>query len=214
MHRTFAASLLLLVASSTGCITIAGGVLPPIEPTAPSAPATVEDTVGDFSFTLEGGKMVTDNKQGRLLNDEILARWKKQAYISEHEYVPSSEFTGKADYNLTLSGSQYGESSIAMQLLSGFTLLLLPYSVDTRYDIQYTLEDVKTGRKFSAAVEDNYKTWIELLLFVAIPFSMGGASRTWDNMADHLYEQLRAQGAFGVHAGSAPTGIVAEEAHP
>jgi len=197
MHRTLAASLLLLVASGTGCITIAGGGLPAIHPTAPSVRATVEETVGDFSFTLVGGKLVTSNKAGRLLNDQLLSRWKKQGYIAEHAYVPASQFTGKADYNLTLSGSQYGESSIAMQILSGLTLLLIPYSVDTRFDIQYTLENVKTGAKFSAAVEDSYATWSELLLFVAAPFSMRGASKTWNNMGDHLYEQLRAQGAFG-----------------
>ena len=197
MHRKLAASLLLLVASSTGCLTISGGGLPSIQPAAPSARAGVEETVGDFRFTLEGGKMVTDNKAGRLLNDQILSRWKKQGYIAEHAYVPSSQFTGKAGYNLTLSGSQYGESSIAMQVVSGLTLFLIPYSVDTRFDVHYTLEDVKTGAKFSAAVEDSYKTWVELLLFVASPFSTRGASKTYNNMADHLYEQLRAQGAFG-----------------
>jgi len=197
MHRTLAVGLLLLVASSAGCIRIAGEGLSAIQPTAPSVAATVEETVGDFSFTLEGGKMVTDNKAGRLLNDELLSRWKKRGYIAEHVYVPSSQFTGNADYNLTLSGSQYGESSVAMQIVSGLTLFLIPHSVDTRFDIQYTLENVKTGAKFSAAVEDGYATWFELLLFVAAPFSTQGASTTWNNMADHLYEQLQTQGAFG-----------------
>lgn len=188
--------MLLLVASGTGCITIAGGGLPAIRPAAPSVAATVEETVGDFSFTLEGGKLVTSIKAGRLLNGEILSCWKKKGYIAEHTYVESSRFTGKADYDLTLSGSQYGESSIAMQILSGLTLFLIPYSVDTRFDVQYTLENVKTGAKYSAAVEDGYATWIELFLFLAAPVSTRGAAKTWDGMADHLYEQLRAQGAF------------------
>jgi hypothetical protein len=196
MHRTLAASLLLLLATSTGCITIAGGKLPPIQPAAPSAPGTLEETVGDFSFTLEGGKMITSNKAGRMLNDEILGRWKKQGYIAGHTYVPSSQFTGKADYNLTLSGSQYGESPIGMQIVSGLTLLLIPYSVDSRFDIQYTLENVKTGAKYSAGVEDSYKTWIELFLMFAAPVSLRGETNTFNAMADHLYEQLRAQGAF------------------
>ena len=158
MHRTFAASLLLLLATSPGCITIAGGKLPPIQPAAPSAPGTLEETVGDFSFTLEGGKMITSNKAGRMLNDELLERWKKRGYIAEHANVPSSQFTGKADYNLTLSGSQYGESWIALQIVSGLTLFLIPHSVNSRFDIQYTLEDVKTGAKYSAGVEDSYKS--------------------------------------------------------
>lgn len=197
MNRALATSLLLLLALGTGCLTFAGGGLPAIEPTPPTLRGKLEESVGDFSFTLEGGAMVTDNKAGRVLNEEILSRWKKKGYIAEHEYVRSSQFTGTADYNLTLSGSQYGDSSIILQILSGVTLLLLPYPVDTRYDIQYTIENVKTGAKYSAAVEDSYTTWIEFLLLVAAPVSTRGASKTWDHMADHLYEQLRAQGAFG-----------------
>ena len=157
--------------------------------------------------------MVTDNKAGRLLNDEILARWKQKAYIAEHEYVPSSNFTGKADYNLTLSGSQYGDSSVAMQILSGLTLFLIPHSVDTRYDIEYTLQNVKTGATYSAAVKDSYETWFELLLVVVAPFSRGAAN-TWNNMADHLYEQLQTQGAFIARAESFPMRTVAEEPKP
>ena len=196
MTRRIAAVLLASSLATWGCITTAGGALQPIKPPLPAAKPRIEQTVGDFEFTLEGGKMVTSNKAGRLLNDEILKRWKKKGYVEESAYVESSRFTGKADYNLTLSGSQYGNSSIAMQILSGLTLLILPYTVDTKYDIQYTIENRRTGQRFSASVADSYHTTIELLLFVAAPVAMRGADRTWNAMADHLYEQLRAQGAF------------------
>jgi hypothetical protein len=76
-------------------------------------------------------------------------------------------------------------------------LLLLPYTVDTRFDVQYVLENVETGEKYSAAVEDSFHTTVELLLFLAAPISMRGHHATMDAMADHLYEQLRAEGAFG-----------------
>jgi hypothetical protein len=122
--------------------------------------------------------------------------WKKKGYIEDSKYVESKQFTGTADYNLTLSGSQYGNSSIAMQVLSGATLFIFPYSVDTKYDVQYTIENPKTGQRYSASVADSYGTTVELLLFLAAPFSMIGASHTWDAMADHLYDQLRSQGAF------------------
>ena len=196
MRRALAAGLWLMIAAGTGCITIAEGRLPAIQPSAPSQPGTLEDTVGDFAFTLEGGKMITSNKAGRLLNDALLERWKQQGYIAKHESVPSGEFTGKADYNLTLSGSQYGESSIAMQILSGLTLFLIPHYIDSRFDVQYTIENPKTGAKYSAGVEDAYTQWSELFLLLALPWSGRGASATFDAMADHLYEQLRAQGAF------------------
>jgi hypothetical protein len=202
-HRILSVPLLLV--ASTGCITRAGGNLPPIAPAPPVEKPTLEQTVGDFEFTLEGGKMVTSTKMGRTLNDEILKRWKKKGYIADHSYVKAAEFTGSADYNLTLSGSQYGDSSIAGQILSGLTLLIIPYTVDTKYDVQYVLENVKTGAKFSASVEDSYHTIVELFLFLALPISARGQSETMDNMADHLYEQLRAQGAFGET--TAPTAL-------
>jgi len=186
------------LALGTGCITRAGGALVRIEPqpAAPAAPGRVEQTVGDFAFTLEGGKMVTSNKVGRDFNDEILKRWKERGYVAEFEYVPKGAFTGKADYNLTLSGSQYGESSIAMQVLSGLTLLLIPYTVDQRFDVQYTLEEVRTGRRYGATVADSYHTTVELFLFLVAPVSLRGAHQTLDAIADHLYEQLRSKGAF------------------
>ena len=196
MNRWFSVLALLVLTTGSGCITSAGGGLPPIEPRRPGAPPAIEQTVGDFAFTLEGGKMITSNKAGRGLNDAILGHWKKTGYISGFTYVPSGEFSGRAAYNLTLSGSQYGESSIILQVLSGLTLLLIPHYVDTRYDIQYTLENVKTGQKYMAAVDDSYETWSQLLLIFALPFADAGARKTWNGMADHLYEQLRAQGAF------------------
>jgi hypothetical protein len=186
----------LLCGFGTGCLTFSDGRLAEIAPAPPATAPTIEQTVGDFTFELEGGEMVTDNKAGRMLNDEILSRWKDAGYIADHRYVPTSQFSGGAPYNLTLSGSQYGASSIVMQILSGATLLILPYSVDSQYDVQYTVENVKTGEKYSAGVEEGYTTWVELLLFLAAPFSLRGADQTFDRMADHLYEQLRSQGAF------------------
>jgi hypothetical protein len=194
-------AILCVALSATGCITSAGGRLGPLSPSPPSEPPAIEQTVGAFQFTLEGGKMITSNKAGRDLNDEILKRWQKKGYIRSHTYVPTSAFTGKADYNLTLSGSQYGESSIAMQLVSGLTLMLIPYTVDTRYDVHYVLQDVHSGAQYSAAVEDSFHTTIELLLFLAAPISMRGANATFDAMADHLYQQLRDEGAFGAAPG-------------
>jgi hypothetical protein len=188
--------LLLLSASMTGCITSAGGQLPAITPAPPGKLAAIEQTVGDFTFTLEGGKMVTSNAAGRVLNKEILTRWEKKKYIESHSYVESGRFSGSADYNLTLSGSQYGDSSIAMQILSGLTLMLIPYTVDTRYDVQYTLERTSTGQRFSYGVAENYDTFVELFLLFVPPLWTRGANETYDNIADHLYEGLRRQGAF------------------
>ncbi len=204
-------ALVLLLILSSGCITRSGGALSPVEVPTPVAPPAIEQTVGDFEFTLDGGKMVTSNKAGRNLNNEILKRWKKRGYISDHEYVKSSAFTGDADWNLTLTGSQYGESSVVAQVFSGLTLLILPYTVNTSYDVQYTAENVRTGDKFSAGVADGFHATVELFLVFAAPWSMRGFNATMDAMADHLYLQLVEQGAFAP-SGSEPVEPSASEA--
>ncbi len=197
--RHWLAQLLALVTAlfASGCAyTTVGIKLQPVTPPRPAFQPSVEQTVGDFSFTLEGGKMVTSNYAGRLLNDGILGSWKDHGYIHDAQYVESGAFTGKADYDVTLSGSQYGESSIAMQFLSGLTLTLLPYTVTQNYDIQYTLLDVKSGKKYSASVQESSKTYVELFLVFASPFSYQNQKETMARMGDHLYEQLYNQGAF------------------
>lgn len=192
---------LLFPLTQTAClITIAGKQLEPIEPPQPALRASLEQTVGDFEFTLDGGKMITSNKAGRDLNEQLLKRWKRDGYIDRYTYVPTSNFSSTARYRLTLSGSQYGESSLILQLLSGLTLYVIPHFIDTKYDIQFTLEDSVSGKRYSASVQDNTLVWWELLLLLALPVASSGADHTYDVMADHLYDQLRSQGAFDAGA--------------
>ena len=182
----------------TGCAYITEGTkLGPITPPAPTSfQPDIEYTVGDFSYTLEGGKMVTSNFMGKQLNEQILDKWKDRKYIHDYKYVESSAFTGKADYDLTLSGSQYGDSSIGMQILSGLTLFLVPYTVTQSYDLQYTLSDVKTGKKYTSSIEESNKAYAELFLIFALPFAVNNQQTMFERMGDHLYNQLYQQGAF------------------
>lgn len=197
-ENRFCVPILALTMSllGSGCATFAGGRLPDISPTLPDEPPVIEQTIGDFSFHLDGGKMVSSVKAGRNLNREILRRWKHSGYIASQTYVKSSQFSGRADYNLTLEGHQEGESSVGLQVISGLTLLLIPYWVHSDYDLRYVLEHVQSGRKFEAAASDRYTTVIGLLLAPVSLFLQGGAMRTWTRLGDHLYEDLSAQGAF------------------
>src|SRR5262249_40540758 len=160
MHRALTGVLLTAVAALDGCMmTSAGHQLPPISPAKPQAQINLlEETIGDFSFNLDGGGVVTSNKAGRMLNDQILTRWKKNGYIQEHQYVPNGAFTERSRYHLTLSGSQKGESNVGLQFLSGLTLFLVPHFIDTQYKVEYKLEDTITGEVCTASVADNYKT--------------------------------------------------------
>jgi len=45
-------------------------------------------------------------------------------------------------------------------------------------------------------VQEWYKAYVELFLLFALPVGQRGADLTIERMADHLYDQLRRQGAF------------------
>ncbi len=195
---TFARSLpfLLTIAFAGGCVTVAGNRLPDLERATPVEVPRVEQTIGDFSFHLDGGKMITSIKAGRIFNDEVLGRWRKWGYVRSQTYVKSGKFTGNADYEITLSGKQNGESSILLQILSGLTLYVLPHYIEEQYDVTYEVRDRRSGRTWQASVSDDYNVIISLLLLPATPFAQGGSSKTWDRMAANLYQQLQQQGAF------------------
>jgi len=190
--------LALPLALASGCaITVAGPTPPAIEPPAPTTfQPRVEHTVGDFAFTLEGGKMVSSSFIGHNLSDLIMEAWKERGYISSAQYVDDGAFSHTADYELTLSGSQYGESSILLQILCGLTLFITPYTVTQNYDLQYMVEDRRNGQHYSAAIQGQDKAWVQLFLLLALPVANNGHKKTVSRMADHLYQQLRDQGAF------------------
>ena len=195
MRRT-AIACALAAGALTGCITVAGDHLDDVTPAPGAVAPSIEQTVGDFSFHLDGGKMVTSNKMGRALNDEILKRWIAAGWISGQTYVASGAFSGAAGYELTLSGNQEGESSVALQVLSGLTLTVIPYSVDSRMELRYSLRNAGTGCVFAASVMDSYDTIVGILLLPVSPFAQGGRERTFDRIAHHVYAQLASQGAF------------------
>lgn len=185
-----------LVALGTGCMTSAGGKLDDLNAVAGLCVPNIEQTVGDFTFNLEGGKMVTSNKMGREVNDEILSRWRNWGFISDYTYVPSGQFTGSSDYQVSLGGHQEGKSSVVLQFISGLTLFLVPYYVDTHLNLVYEVTDRRTGKKWRAEASDSFNTTVGLLLFPVAPFTQGGRIKTMDRLAAHLYQKLKDQGAF------------------
>lgn len=205
-------AVLLALPYLAGCITVAGKNLQDLTPKAPSSAPVVEQTVGDFSFHLDGGKMVTSNKMGRELNYAILERWWESGFITEHTYVKSSQFTDASTYRITLSGHMEGDSSIVLQIISGLTLTVIPYYVDSKMDLRYSVENALTGCVFEANASDSYKTVVGLLLLPATPFAQGGEKRTFERIANHLYDQLASQGAFDPETRCAKTEVPAPAA--
>ena len=180
-------------------MTFSGDKLADIEPIMPETSPFIEQSVGNFTFHLDGGALVTDNKAGRILNDAVLKNWKNNNYISDSIYVKKEKFTRNSQYHLTLKGHQEGKSSVFMQVISGLTLFIIPHSIDTSYDLTYELIEVKTGKKYQTRISEDMTTTNWLLFFPAIPFSMVGAANTYDRIAEHAYQNFVKQGAFLSH---------------
>jgi len=182
--------------SLSGCMTFSAEKLAELEAIEPKVTPRIEESIGDFTFHLDGGGLVSSNKAGRLLNNAVLENWEDNDYISSFEYVEKEKFTGEVQYNLTLEGKQKGKSSVGMQVLSGLTLFIIPHSVETSYDLVYILENVNTGKIYKSEVSEGMKTVSWLLFFPAFPFSFIGASNTYENIAEHVYQDFVRQGAF------------------
>ena len=182
----------------TGCMTFSGDKLPELEPIKPLSSPTIETTVSsDYQYDIDVMQVVTSNKDGRMVNDRVIETpWKSNGYISTANYVPLGQFTGNADYNLTLSGQHKVDSSTAMQVISGLTLTLIPYTVDQEYDLIYTLEHVKTGKIYTSKANETESMVGWLFFLPAFPFSMIGSMNAMNHLSEHIYQDFVRQGAF------------------
>ncbi|MGR8998205.1 MAG: hypothetical protein ACU88J_04050 [Gammaproteobacteria bacterium] len=199
-NRLKIASIFIVIGMlNTGCMTFSGTQLSDLKPIKPNITVTIEESISkDFEFHLDGGGMVTSNKAGRMINDMVLDHWKDQKYISDYKYVKLEKFTESADYDLTLKGTQMGESSVGMQIISGLTLMIIPYSVKTTYDLEYVLKNVKTGKIYTSKVTDDVSSRMWLLFFPAFPFSGLGLANTIERISEHVYQDFVKQGAFSL----------------
>jgi len=152
--------------------------------------------VGEFTFLLGSGTPQSSLFDGELLGGELMGVWKQRGYIRGAQLVEGGAFSPTSDYRLTLNGSLRGDTSFWLELLNALTLTLLPYTVTHHYNLQYVLENVRTGQAYEASVQESDETWVEGLLVFALPFAQRGHEETVERMADHLYEQLARQRAF------------------
>lgn len=196
--------LIVALSCAGGCQTFAGRSLPPIEPPAPSSPVNVEHTVEEFTYAMGSADMRSSILDGKLLGSEIMHAWQERGYVGEAKFVKKGAFSGTADYHLTWSGSQRNEASFWAQVLSGLTLLMAPYTVTQHYDLRCVLEDVRSGATYSASVQESDRSQVEIFLLLTLPLAWRGHDTTVRAMGDHLYDQLRRQGAFQREASPSP----------
>jgi hypothetical protein len=83
-----------------------------------------------------------------------------------------------------------------MQILSGLTLTIIPYTVDQEYNLIYTLENVTTGEFYTSKATETESMIGWLLFFPAFPFSMVGSMNSMEHLSEHIYQDFVKQGAF------------------
>lgn len=164
----------------------------------------MEYTLGSFAFALAGREMAPYSFEGRHLVEELALSWQRRGYVDEAKYVDAAAFSSTADYHLTLNGALRAETSFGMQVLNALTLFLLPYTVTQHYDVECILEDTGSGGMYVARLQTSEKTWVDLLLVLALPWAQRGHLATVDRMGEHLYDQLQRQGAFQGRCEAAP----------
>jgi hypothetical protein len=206
LHSLPTACLLALVWTVTGCQTIERPMLPAIQPPPPGFQPSIEHSVGEFSFVMNTNDPKPSVLDGKLLSNEIMRSWKKRGYIREERFVKNGKFTGKADYQLTISGSQHNEASFWAQVLSALTLMFAPYTVTQHYDLRYVLEDVHSGATYLASAEEMDESQVELFLLVTFPLARRGHHTTMQRVGDHLYDQFYRLGAFQKPSAAPPVG--------
>ncbi len=175
----------------------------------------IECSIGTFGFAWGDAKLQTSTLDGRLLSREIIDVWKERGYAVGGRFVHGQDFSGEADYNLILTGSQRNSASFGLELLNALTLTIFPYTVTQRYDLTLVLQELKSRRAYHATVTGWDVTYVSILVVPAFPFGFGGHDATVEQMADSLYAQFRQQGAFDFPCPALPCAPpTTEEPHP
>lgn len=189
-------SLLLPVLALQGCMTFSGDRLPEIAPPAARRPVSIDFAIGDFRFETDGGALRGSAGVGRDINEAIAERWLSLGYVSRYSDVGRDAANGASEYLLTLSGNVDGESPVLLQVVSGLSLLVIPYYVDRKASLTYELHHRQTGQVWRSSVSEDSLMVGWLPFIVALPFFQTGQSHAFDKMSRHLYAQFVQQGAF------------------
>lgn len=190
----FCLSILLV-----GCVTINEEMLRKVTIIPPQNPAmTVEIKSGELIQQFNGEGKSSGPLSGTTVMNAmakgIMIRWKDQDLIADYAFP--GELKKDPDYTAIFSGTRNEEGSIAMAILSGLTFMIIPTSSTLTYDLNLEFVNNNTQKHYFAKAKNAVTTWFDIFLLPALPFSMIGAINSNRDIADHLYDELRKQGAF------------------
>ena len=198
---------LLCAVTAGGCLMVGRAALPPPPPPAPAAGPRIEYTLGEFTFQMNEGEPKPSYFDARLLGAEIFDQWEGRGYVGGVERVDADEFSPRAPYHIIIRGSVHAESSFWAELLNALTLLTVPYTVTNHYELQLAVQPSAGGDPIIATARSADQTWVGLLLVLGFPFAERGHDEEMARLADALYGDLQAQGAFAAPARTVDAGL-------
>ena len=74
--------------------------------------------------------------------------------------------------------------------------MLLPSSSTLIYDLNLEFTNNHTQKHYTVKAKNAVTTWMQILLFPALPFSWIGSNNMLNDIADYSYDELRKQDAF------------------
>ena len=188
---------LVMAVNFSGCMSYSDNMLQELPVNKHKTGAAVEVGVSkNFLFRLSGGKLISSAAEGRKLNDKLFSIWLDNGYIKNYTLTTNDNFSGSADYTLTLDGVLKTKFNIGAYYVSTFLVGLIPYTVYSDYDLKYVLKNVKTGREYSANVSDGFSTTWWLFYVFAFPFAHNAEGNTINRLSENLYNDFLKQGAF------------------
>lgn len=192
MQRHTCLLVLLLMPSLTACISSTReNDFPRATLTGAASPPPIETSATEYDFHLDGGKMVTSHFVGKSTLSLITNRWESQDVISHAEYRKNEKWEDDTvDSRVVMSGTRVGHSSILLQIISGLSLMLIPYVVDSVEELEFKRKNLSTGEVTTARAKIRDYKLVSLLFLPFAPFTLAGDMRQSNMLADSVYCQL------------------------
>lgn len=190
---------LLSVSLLSGCVSINEEMLRKVEVTPPQNNLPIIEVktgelVQKFNGKGDNRGVLSGTTVLNAIGKSMMTRWQNQDLIDDYGF--SGDLEQNPDYTLTLSGVRNEDGSIAGAVLTGISLFLIPTSSTLTYDLNIEVTNNHTQEKHAVKAKNAVTTWMQLLLFPAVPFSWIGSNNMINDIADYSYEELRKQGAF------------------
>lgn len=183
----------------SGCMTVNEGLIRKVDvPEASNKNLLVEIKPGELVQKLNGQGVNQGVLSGttvlNAISKSMVLKWKQKGLISDYGFT--GDLDANPDYTLMISGTKNEDANMTAAFLSGMALMLIPTSSTLTYDLNAELIDNKTGKHYKSKAKNAVTTWIQILLFPAIPFAWIGTDNMIGDMSMFFYDDFKKQGAF------------------